>query len=119
MAKPLVYIAAPYTHPDPVENTNNAIKVGTLLREGGHVTPIIPHLTMFWHLLEPRPYQVWIDYDLELIEHCDAVLRLSGASSGADGEVARAKELGIRVFHEDEGGFRKLALWATAVWMPE
>ena len=33
-----------------------------------------------------------------LIERCDAVLRLPGASRGADLDVARARELGIPVF---------------------
>lgn len=32
-----------------------------------------------------------------LIERCDAVLRLPGASRGADLDVARARELGLRV----------------------
>lgn len=32
-----------------------------------------------------------------LIDRCDAVLRLPGASKGADGDVARAKELGLKV----------------------
>ncbi len=33
-----------------------------------------------------------------LIEHCDAVLRLEGASSGADNDVRLAKERGIPVY---------------------
>lgn len=32
-----------------------------------------------------------------LIDRCDAVLRLPGASRGADGDVARARALGLRV----------------------
>jgi hypothetical protein len=32
-----------------------------------------------------------------LIERCDAVLRLPGESKGADMDVARARELGLRV----------------------
>lgn len=34
-----------------------------------------------------------------LIEHCDAVLRLAGASSGADNDVRLAKERGIPVYY--------------------
>ena len=37
-----------------------------------------------------------------LIERCDAVLRLPGASRGADLDVARARELGIPVFTDIE-----------------
>jgi hypothetical protein len=33
-----------------------------------------------------------------LLEHCDAVLRLSGESKGADEDVSRARALGLLVF---------------------
>ncbi|WOB06032.1 DUF4406 domain-containing protein [Piscinibacter gummiphilus] len=35
-----------------------------------------------------------------LIERCDAVLRLPGASRGADMDVARAQELGLKVVYD-------------------
>lgn len=35
-----------------------------------------------------------------LIERCDAVLRLPGASRGADMDVARARELGLAVVYD-------------------
>lgn len=35
-----------------------------------------------------------------LITKCDAVLRISGASSGADKDVAVAQELGLRVYYD-------------------
>ena len=35
-----------------------------------------------------------------LIERCDAVLRISGESRGADMDVARARELGLRVYFD-------------------
>lgn len=41
----------------------------------------------------------WLTMDLELVKRSDAVLRLPGESSGADGEVAHAESLGIPVFH--------------------
>ena len=34
-----------------------------------------------------------------LLQHCDGVLRLPGASTGADNDVRIATELGIPVFH--------------------
>jgi len=36
---------------------------------------------------------------LALAERCDAVLRLGGASQGADQEVARFTQAGKQVFH--------------------
>jgi hypothetical protein len=35
-----------------------------------------------------------------LIEHCDAVLRLEGASAGADQDVVLAQKRGIPVYHQ-------------------
>lgn len=35
-----------------------------------------------------------------LIERCDAVLRIEGKSRGADLDVARARELGLPIYHE-------------------
>jgi hypothetical protein len=40
----------------------------------------------------------WLTMDLEIVRRCDAVVRLPGDSSGADGEVAHAKSLGLPVF---------------------
>ncbi len=34
-----------------------------------------------------------------LLQHCDAVLRLEGASTGADNDVRVARERGIPVYH--------------------
>jgi hypothetical protein len=43
-----------------------------------------------------------LDYDLNWLAKCDAVLRLPGASSGADREVEYAQKLGIPVFYSIE-----------------
>lgn len=98
--KPMVYIAGPYTDPDPVENTKRAIEIGTFLMDTWLVTPYVPHLSMFWHLVTPRPWEDWIALDLDVIDHCDAVLRLPGKSKGAELEVAHAVKLMLPVFHE-------------------
>jgi hypothetical protein len=37
-----------------------------------------------------------------LLEKCDAVLRLEGASKGADNDVKVAKELGLKVYYKLE-----------------
>ena len=37
-----------------------------------------------------------------LLQHCDAVLRLPGASAGADNDVAIARERGLPVYHRVE-----------------
>lgn len=56
--KPLIYIAGPYTCPDPVLNTRKAVAVAeSVLALGG--APVVPHLTMLWHLISPKPVEEW------------------------------------------------------------
>lgn len=98
--KPLVYVAAPYTNPDPVENTHRAIRLGTKLVEAGKCTPVIPHLSLLWHAVTPRPIDFWYAYDLELLARCDFVLRIAGPSTGTDAEVKEAERLGIPVAYD-------------------
>lgn len=98
MRKPLVYLAAPYRLPDPVQNTHRAITVADELIFDGFI-PYIPHLTLLWHLVTPRNAEFWYDYDYHILKRCDAVLRIEGESVGADKEVELAKECGIPVFY--------------------
>ena len=92
-----VYIAGPYTRPDPCVNTNRAMAAWDLLWGLGFA-PFCPHWSHYQHTHIPRPYEDWLAYDLEWLRTCDAVLRLPGESSGADKEVAEAVRLGIPVF---------------------
>ena len=92
-----VYVAGPYTFPDKVQNTRTAILAGNALLELGFV-PFIPHLSHFWDLLCPQRYSTWLEYDLNWLKQCDAVLRLPGDSKGADEEVSEAILNGIPVF---------------------
>jgi len=96
----MVYVAGPYTIPDPVVNTNKALRAGNYLLDTGLVIPYVPHLTMFWHLLHPHEYEVWLRYDIEVLKRCDALVRLPGESSGADGEVVIADMLKLQIFTE-------------------
>jgi hypothetical protein len=96
-----VYVAGPYTKPDPCENTNRAVMIGNQLYDLGYI-PFIPHLTHFWHTMTPRPYEDWMALDMAWLEVSNIVYRFSGESSGADREVARANELGIPVVYSIE-----------------
>lgn len=95
--RPRIYIAGPYTKGDPVLNTRTAILTGSKLLARGF-TPFVPHLTMFWHMLDPQDYEVWLNFDFEWVKTCDGLLRLEGESSGADREVRVAVEHKIPVF---------------------
>lgn len=106
---PLIYVAGPYAHPDPVENTHLAIRAGDRILDSGLAVPYVPHLSLAWHLVTPRPAAEWYAYDLELLARCDAVYRLPGISVGASAEVRRATELGIPVFRS----YVRLTAWLS------
>lgn len=93
-----VYVSGPYTKGDTCVNTHRAVAAGNQLLDCGHA-PFVPHLSHFWHTMTPRSYEDWMFIDLAFLATCDAVIRLSGESSGADREVARAHELGIPVYN--------------------
>ena len=111
MSKPLVYLAAPYAIPDPPENTNKVIQIANLLVEDGVVWPLVPHLSLLWHLVTPRSVDFWYEYDLVLLARCDALMRLPGKSTGADAELVFAREHGMPIFHEVPEVYRWARLW--------
>jgi hypothetical protein len=106
---PLVYVAGAYSS-DPVANTRAAIEAGMALWRRHRVAPVISHLSLLADLVCPMPVEEWYALDLVILERCDAVLRLEGASAGADAEVVRARELGLPVF----GTVGEVGEWATA-----
>lgn len=93
-----IYIASPYTLGDVAVNVKRQMDVANILIEEGFA-PFVPLYSHFQHMAHPRPYEDWIKLDLEWVESCDCLLRLDGESTGADGEVLYAKELGIKVFY--------------------
>ncbi len=103
-----IYIAGPYSQGDVAQNVRAAYEAANALADLGFA-PFVPHHTHFWHMLFPRPYEDWLKLDLEFLPCCDAVLRLSGPSSGADGEVMRAESLGIPVFRDRDSLVRHFA----------
>jgi len=90
-------VAGPYTKPDPIKNVHKAIDVANLLMDMGHV-PFVPHMSHFFHILHERPWEYWLQQDLEWLPVCDALLRIPGESRGADLEVAEALRRGIPVY---------------------
>lgn len=102
-SRPMVYVAGPYTHPDPIENTHKTIAIADDLNATGLVTCIVPHLTLLWHMVSPHEEGYWYDYDLASLRRCDALLRLPGESSGADKEVRYARIYDIPVFFDKAG----------------
>lgn len=95
-----VYVAGPYSR-DPIGGVRAAIEAAHALLDAGH-QPYVPHTTMLLDLARHRPYEEWLALDLVWLAQCEAVLRLPGASPGADRECARARELGIKVVERVE-----------------
>jgi hypothetical protein len=113
---PIVYVAGPITTPNPMHNTSVAVRKGNALQRTGVMLPIVPHLTVLADMIDPHDYEWYMRYDLALIRRVDALYRLRGESSGADREVAHAKEIGKPVFFEgekrlDEGAWHDLLDW--------
>lgn len=96
--RPRIYIAGPYTKPDPCINTHKAIVVANFLWSCGYA-PFIPHLCHLWHTMTPKPYEEWTEYDFQFLDCCAAVFRMDGESEGADREVKFAQERGIPVYY--------------------
>jgi hypothetical protein len=113
MARRLIYVAGPYTHPDPVENTHATCRVAMAIYERTEWCPVVPHLSLLWHAVVPRPERHWLDYDLHLLRACDAIVRLPGFSRGADGEMQEAERIGLPVVQFDD-----LPREAIAAWRP-
>lgn len=115
--KPLVYIAGPYTNPDPVLNTRSAIQIGMSIYETGLAAVEIPHVSLLTHMVEPRELDFWYQYDLDKLEHCHAVYRFAGVSSGADKEEEFAESLELPIFYEKNSEMADLLMWCRG-WKP-
>ncbi len=90
-----IYVAAPFTS-DPVGNTVRAIEAANELRRAGF-HPFVPHVACDW-AAQADGYEAAMRECFEWVRACHALIRLPGASSGADREVALARELGIPVY---------------------
>lgn len=93
-----VYIACPYTKGDVAVNVKRSMDAFDALLELGY-TPFNPLFTHFQHMAHPRPYNQWLELDMDWLYACDCILRLDGESHGADEEEKQAKEWNMKVFY--------------------
>lgn len=112
--KSLLYVAGQYTHPDPVSNTHRVIRVADIIYTETNWVPVVPHLSLLWHMVKPHEdINFWYEYDLHLLGACAAIVRLPGASSGADAELSYAIEsLKIEIV-----SFSELPYSAQKAWL--
>lgn len=96
-----IFVSGPYTLGDVAQNVKRAMDCSDeLIRMG--FAPFCPHLSHFLHMNKQQPYEKWLEIDIAFLKTCHAVIRLSGESKGADGEVEHALKLGIPVFYTME-----------------
>jgi hypothetical protein len=109
----MVLIAGPYrsgTNDDPAKMAHNLRQLESValpLYRAGHI-PLIGEwlaLPLLREAGSKHPGDAIYDEILypianRLITRCDAVLRLPGASKGADEDVRLAKERGLAVYHD-------------------
>jgi hypothetical protein len=82
-----------------LDNVHKAVQAGDVLLHSGFA-PYVPHLNCLWEMITgARSYELWLQLDIDFLDVCDVLLRLPGASKGADREVERACERGIPVYH--------------------
>jgi len=107
----MILIAGPYrggTNDDPVLMAKNLARLESValpLFRAGHIPVIgewfaLPLLKLAGSTKPGDAAYQEISYPIahRLLERCDAVLRLSGESKGADEDVRRAKAKGLSVF---------------------
>lgn len=95
--KKRIYCAGPYSQGNPLLNVQWAIFTGNLLMDKGF-HPFIPHLSHYWDQVQVRAYEDWMEWCLNWVSCCDALLRIPGISPGSDREVLRAGELKLPVY---------------------
>jgi hypothetical protein len=100
------YAAGPYSGNE-MGNTIDALAVGDRLDALGF-NAFVPHNWHWWSLIHPRTYEEWMKKCLAEVERSDVLLRMAGASSGADREVEHAKAHGIPVVYSEA----ELLTWA-------
>ncbi len=111
----MILIAGPYrsgTNDDPVRMADNLTRLEAAawpIFQAGHV-PMIGEWVALPVLrsagangpLDPLAEQVMYPTAERLLAHCDAVLRLPGRSTGADNDVAIARQRGLPVYESIE-----------------
>ncbi|MEV7971811.1 DUF4406 domain-containing protein [Cellulomonas sp. NPDC089187] len=108
----LVLIAGPYqsgTDGDPEKMAANLRRLEEAawpVFQAGHIPMIgewvaLPVLSSAGaSVFDPLAAEVMYPTAQRLLQHCDAVLRLPGESTGADQDVAIARERGLPVYHD-------------------
>jgi len=103
--RPVIYLASPYSHPDPAVRELRyeiAGEVATRLLHSGHLvySPIVHSHPLVLHGLSTG-WEYWRDLDMAMLSRCQEllVLTISGwaESEGVQAEILAAKEMGMPI----------------------
>lgn len=98
----IIYIASPYSsYGDKQAAVNVQIDAFAALRDAGH-QPIAPLLSHYVDQRHPASYERWMEWCKVMVSVSDMLLRVGGASDGADSEAAEARRLGKPVVYSLE-----------------
>lgn len=106
--KVTIYVAGPYTNPNPEDNLFKALAVSNKLINIG-AAPFCPHLFHYYDQIQKRSYDEWLELCFKWVSQCDLFYRIKGKSSGSDKEEALAFELGKPIFKSID----KVRQWLT------
>lgn len=94
--RPLVYICSPYSD-DPPGNTRKAIRYSRFAVDEG-VIPLAPHLLLPLYMNEEKERELALSMDMAILDCCQELWCFGrNMTKGMKAEVARARELGIRI----------------------
>lgn len=109
---PMIYIAGPISKGPYWVNVRNGIDAMKLLNDNGFI-PFCPMLDFLYAITFPETsWQMYLDYDFQVILRCDAVYRIPGESKGADAEEVFAGQNNIPVFKN----LQDLLTWKDTVY---
>jgi hypothetical protein len=108
-----IYVIGPYQS-DPIKGALNAIHAGDQLWAMGF-TPVIPHLTIIWDVVSPKPRPEWLKYGKELLTLCKGAYRLPGESENGDDEEKECLQIGIPVFTDLDKLWQYYRKWGETI----
>ena len=90
---------------------NRVIDVAEELYTTGICLPVVPDTLLLWHRRHPHTDEFWLEYELQIMKRCDAVLAVGDGIVVESLEVAEAHRLEMPVFYTQED----LHNWITVV----
>jgi len=108
MQKPLIYLASPYSHPDPQMRHHRFVQVcraAARLMQAGHIvfSPIAHSHSIAEYEELPGNWEFWQEFCLATLGRCDQlwILCLDGweVSTGVNAEIQIARDRNIFIQH--------------------